>query len=162
MSSLLTVVTSRNQGQMVSDTIVKVPYYALLYKRGGCCTSIPVITGSDCLHTPPSQQQDLHKAISLKGSSSIWKPSYQFVVLRRKPEHKYHLKIIFRSSYYRICVGLSLKLVVADSSSYPNTQSSSDSSPKNGRKAERETSIPSGWCNCQHRWVSGPWFSASF
>lgn len=72
---------------------------SLLHKRIGYCTSITIITGSDCSST---SQQNLHKSLFLKCSFSIEAPATNLFLLRRKLKHKQHLKGIFRSSHYRV------------------------------------------------------------
>lgn len=88
---------------------------SLLHKRIGYCTSITIITGSDCSST---SQQNLHKSLFPKCSFSIEAPATNLFLLRRKPKHKHHLKRIFRSSHYRL-LSLSPKPLVCNSSSAP-------------------------------------------
>lgn len=61
---------------------------SLLHKRIGYCTSITIITGSDCSST---SQQNLHKTVFPKCSFFIEAPAANLFLPRRKLKHKHHL-----------------------------------------------------------------------
>lgn len=72
---------------------------SLLHKRIGYCTSITIITGSDCSST---SQQNLHKTVFPKCSFFTEAPATNLFLLRRKLKHKHHLKRTLRWSHYRL------------------------------------------------------------
>lgn len=60
---------------------------SLLHKRIGYCTSITIITGSDCSST---SQKNLHKTVFPK--CSFFTPATNLFLFRRRLKHKHHLE----------------------------------------------------------------------